>query len=246
MMEMHVLPGDSLVEIFQATKIEGEIVVCRECLVDGDVSGETLDEFWEVRAKFLSGSDTDSEKSYKFYAKPEFEKILNVPDLATVNLWFEYELFCQVNMWFCLYLLRDSKAHLFRVEPIVRSTEDLWFGFGGLDEGDLKKCFAPRKRFSREDIALGADLWLAFQNHDFARLDELSKTQSVCFPHLKEVCEAACEQQTRPKNVMQKIVSDGETDFGKAFRKFNETEGVYGFGDLQVKRIFDQCQDRLR
>jgi hypothetical protein len=139
-----------------------------------------------------------------------------------------------------LYLLRDSKAEIFRVEPIVRNAENLWNGFGGLSEVDLQRCFAERRKFSREDLELGSNLWLAYQNSDFGRLDQLSTTQSACFPNLKEVCKAASEQQTRPRNVLQKIVSDGETDFGKAFRKFNETEGVYGFGDLQVKRIFDE------
>ena len=29
------------------------------------------------------------------------------------------------------------------------------------------------------------------------------------------------------------------TDFGTVFRIFNQQESIYGFGDLQVKRIFD-------
>ena len=35
-----VLPGDSLVEGFHKTDIVGEVIVCRECLIVGDVSGD--------------------------------------------------------------------------------------------------------------------------------------------------------------------------------------------------------------
>jgi Holliday junction resolvasome RuvABC DNA-binding subunit len=29
-------------------------------------------------------------------------------------------------------------------------------------------------------------------------------------------------------------------DFGSIFRAFNERESIYGFGDLQVRRMFDK------
>ena len=49
----HVLPGDSVAGEFSKTGLEGEVIVCREALVEGDLSGETLAEFWKNRAHFL-------------------------------------------------------------------------------------------------------------------------------------------------------------------------------------------------
>ena len=37
-----------MVETFKKTNIEGEIIVCRECLIDGDLSAENLEDFWRV------------------------------------------------------------------------------------------------------------------------------------------------------------------------------------------------------
>jgi hypothetical protein len=239
-MQIHVLPGDSLVEIFKQTEIEGEIAVCRECLVDGDLLAKSLEDFWRVREHYLSSAYPEAEKSYSKSVKAEFEKLLNLEDKSEVYLWFEHELFCQANMWFCLYLLQNSEAEIYRVEPCFKNAEDVWKGFGNLETSDLPKCFAARKKFSDKDIKLGADLWKAFQNKDFGELEKLSQTNSECFPHLKEVCRAAIEQEFRPKEVIQKIIADGADDFGKVFRKFHETEGVYGFGDSQVKRIYDE------
>lgn len=239
-MKIHVLPGDSLVETFGKTDIEGEIVICRECLVDGDCLAESLDAFWRERENYLSAAYPKSDNFYRENVKTEFEKLLKVSPGDEINLWFEYELFCQTNMWFCLWLLKGKNIDIFRVAPIVRAENDLWKGFGDLSESDLEKCFGQRIEFSDEDILLGANLWEAFQNKDFRRLKQLGETKSDCFPHLKEVCQAAIQLQTRPKERLQEIVSEGEADFRKVFEKFNKTEGIYGFGDLQVKRIYDR------
>jgi len=45
----HVLNGDALLPTFIETKLGGEIIVDRECLIEGDVSGDTLFEFWLTR-----------------------------------------------------------------------------------------------------------------------------------------------------------------------------------------------------
>ena len=37
-MKLHVMPGDSLTDNFKQTGIEGEIAVCRECLIAGKTS----------------------------------------------------------------------------------------------------------------------------------------------------------------------------------------------------------------
>lgn len=239
-MKIHVLPGDSLVETFEKTDIGGEIVVCRECLIDGDCLTDSLDDFWREREIYLSAAYPKSDNFYRESVKTEFEKLLKVSPHDEINLWFEYELFCQTNMWFCLWLLKDKDVDVFRVAPAVRTESDLWKGFGSLSESDLEKCFAQRIKFSSEDITLGANLREAFQNKDFRRLSQLSETKSDCFPYLKEVCQAAIEMQTRPEERLQEIVSEGETDFGVIFQEFIKTEGVYGFGDLQVKRIYDR------
>jgi hypothetical protein len=237
-MNIHVLPGDALAGSFKESGIEGEVVVCRECLIEGDVKGENLDDFWNARANFIKSAYGEKKDSYAETVVAEFEKLTNLAPQTEVNLWFEYELFCQANMWFCLSLLaEESDANVYRVAPVVRNDEDIWKGFGNLEKEDLQKCFARRIKFSAADIALGKDLWKAYQAKDFDRLRELSETDSECFPKLKEVCEAEIEKQFRPKKTLEKIVAAGETDFGKIFELFRAEEGVYGFGDAQVKRI---------
>ncbi len=239
-MTVHVLPGDAQIEEFAKTGLKGEVVVCREALVDGDVRASDLEEFWTVREEFLSRTYPESEGDYRQRVAAEFENLIRLSSTGAVNLWFEYELFCQVNMWFCVWLLRDTKSELYRVAPIFQLKEHTWRGFGGLTADDLKECYDERLKFTEADIALGAELWTAFQNRDHARLQELSKTESACFPYLEEACQAEIEKETRPKEVLRELRRSGIDDLDQMFAAFREQAGVYGFGDTQVKKILNE------
>lgn len=239
-MKMHVLAGDSLVGTFKQTNIEGEFVVCRECLIEGELESANLSEFWKIRANFIAQNYDENEENYQRNVIDEFEKLQNLNNEDEVNLWFEYELFCQTNMWFCLYLLKQTKSKVFRVQPVVRNEKNVWKGFGDLGKEDLQKCFAARTIFSEEDLALGRNLWVAYRNKNYEELTELAQTKSNCFPKLKEVCAAEIEKQNRPNKTLREIISGGETNFSEIFKLFSEKEGVYGFGDSQVERIYKE------
>src|SRR5215218_1547267 len=101
-MKIHVLAGDALAADFKNAGFEGEIIVCRECLVEGDARAENLEDFWRVRAGFIKTTYGETEEKYFAGVVGELEKLTNLAPGAEANLWFEYELFCQANMWFCL------------------------------------------------------------------------------------------------------------------------------------------------
>ncbi len=236
----HVLPGDAQVEEFKKTNIEGEVIVCRECLIVGDVDANTLPEFWEQRGRFILSEYGEDEIEYHDRVADELARLLDLDENDEVNLWFEYELFCSVNLWFCLWLLSETGATVYRVEPIVRSEADRWLGFGNLTSDDLKTCFNARTKFSAEDVALGAALWNAYCKTDNSRLAELSTSISACFPYLKEICEAAIEKDTRPHEIIAEIQFEGKTEFEDIFPEFIRRAGEYGFGDLQVKKMLHE------
>src|SRR4030095_4378313 len=237
-MILHVLPGDATVATFNAAGIDGEVAVCREAFVEGDLSGDTLPEFWENRARHHAGEYSDEAADYHEYVVREFAKLTALQSGSEINLWFEYELFCQTNMWFWLSLLVHSTADVFRVAPVTLAEDEVWSGFGNLTPDDLKKCFSARVDFSPEDIQLGSDLWSSYRTSDRAALERLSTIESKSFPMLREVCVAAVEKDSRPKEIVEQIIRDGETAFDKIFVKFKERAGEYGYGDTQVRKIW--------
>lgn len=240
-MPVHILAGDALAADFRETKIDGEVIVCRECLIDGPVGAEPAEIFWRTRAKYLAEKYGEKENYHFENSRAEFEKIAGLSPDAEIYLWFEYELFCQVNMWFVLSLLAAKQANICRVFPSVRKENDKWKGFGSLTETELKKCFADRVKFSADDIQLGRKLWEAYRNEDLEKLKILSTARAKCFPYLKDVCEAEIERKRdqRPEKTLRKIAGRGVTDPKQVFEQFVIEEGVYGFGDLQVKAMHE-------
>jgi hypothetical protein len=236
----HVLPGDAVAEVFQKTGTGGEMIVCRESFVTGDLDGDDLAEFWETRANHIDIVYGGDPIDYKESVAQELERLLDVVVGDEVNLWFEFELFCSVNMWFCLDLLKDSEATIFRVMPVESSPDDVWAGFGNHQPDDLIKCLDSRVQFSQEDMKVGTDLWSAFRDRDMDAIRRLGDYRSPCFPFLKEVSIAAAEIESQPIEIVRELKISGFKDIEGLFPEFRKRAGVYGFGDAQVASLMDR------
>jgi hypothetical protein len=235
----HILNGDCLAETFKGAGLPGEVIICREALVEGPVNASTDERFWAARALYLSrGSDAEHE-FYVHSVKTEFDKIASIDPHDEVSLWFEHDLFCQVNYWFTIdKLVRRGCTNVYRVLPLSH-TERKWEGFGKHSAADLALCFNKRVKFSRGDFTLGANLWRAYREGDYTGLAIYSKSLSPCFPRLDDVCKAEVERKrhARPQRALQEIMSSGYTNFNDIFHQFSKREGIYGFGDAQVDHM---------
>lgn len=240
MNRLHVLPGDSLLEQFRAAGIEGGVAVFRECLVDGPLNASSLEEFFDIRSEFIASSFPEDDGDYDTKAKAEIDKIVGTPEDHEVYLWFEHELFCQVNLWFLLSMLEGRRV--FVVSPPSEPFENRFDGWARLSGEDLAARFESRALVSDDDARLGAELWRAFRDRDGDRLRELAEQPSEAFRCLPEVAEAAAAIGRRPIEALRALRSEGVSDFPEAFRAFSERERVYGFGDLQVQRIWSELE----
>ena len=238
-MNIHVLPGDSLTAEFAQTGIDGDVIVCRDTLIAGDITEENLDLFWDIRANFVMLEYGGDPIEYREGVAYELERLTDLEPETEVNLWFEYELFCQANMWFCLDLLNDHE-NIYRVAPLNASPDDVWKGFGRHDAPMLNECFQERTKFTAEDVEKGRELWDAFRKRDSERLLELGNYRSARFPFLKETSTAAAEIETRPKAILKEITATGASDIETVFPEFQKRAGVYGYGDLQVERLLEK------
>jgi hypothetical protein len=241
-MILHVLPGDAYVETFHETGLEGKLVVFREALIDGDLSGESLQEFWSTRERYLSSAYPENANSYSTDVAAEIEKLLKPGEGDEIDLWFEYELFCSVNYWFCLHLLRDSRAKIYRVAPAVRDEDTKWKGFGRLTANELLACYKERVQLSADDLARGSELWQAFKSGDTEKIRSLGEYGSPAFPYLNELTEAAASMPYGPKQILRQIFDSGESDLISIFPQFSERAGVYGLGDAQVGKFLEEMR----
>ena len=244
--QYHILNGSSLKEQFPES-LQGEIIVAKECLVDGSVDGNNLTDIFKTRAEFIS-SNYDGYKEQDYFEKtvPEFQKMQNIPDNVDINLWFEDDLFCQVNFWFVLHLLIKSQQS----NPIflIRPQSHNQYGFGGLNKSELISVYENRLELTELDKL--TSLWESYQINDTEKLLKTSKKLKNRYPFILTAVEAHIERiptngnQGRPSQSLVQIMKDFETEeFGPVFKEFCKRESIYGFGDLQVKRLLDEIKN---
>ncbi|NUY79609.1 DUF1835 domain-containing protein [Flavobacterium sp. MAH-1] len=242
----NILNGDALAYSFPDSKIEGDIIVVREALIDGDLSGNDLHAFWHSRAEYLQSTESE----YHDKVVSEFEKIRNAPEDSEFNLWFEYDLFCQVNMWFVIWVINSfsakKKVYAVYTSYLDSSSKHFWNGFGPADSDQLQVCFSDRILLNDNDLQLADDLWTAYKNGALEQLARLATHRSSAFPYLREVVEAHIGRfpkegtKARPERVLEDIIKNSSTDFHEVCKEFWRREAIYGFGDTQVKELYDK------
>lgn len=245
--QVHILNGDSLKEQFP-DEIQGELIVARECLVDGSVEGKNLDELYQTRAHFISNIYGKSAPD-DYYKKTvsEFEKIQNIPADSDINLWFEDDLFCQVNFWFVAHLLKNS-IQSGNTAFLIRPETHNQFGFAGLSQTELVSIYKHRIILSKLDKI--AALWKSYQKNDTKRLHQTAGELKKKLPFILRAVEAHIaripvnDNPGRPVLSLKEIIKELDTEeFAPVFREFCKRESIYGFGDLQVKQMMDEIKD---
>lgn len=102
MNRLHVLNGDATAYKFKASGIEEDFLVWREALSEGPVCPFQSEEaFWNLRAAFIHRSYGENRAVYEKKVISEFARLKEAARYDEITLWFEHDLFCQVNLLFC-------------------------------------------------------------------------------------------------------------------------------------------------
>lgn len=238
----HILNGDALKEQFPAA-IPGEIIIARLCLVDGPVAAATESELYKIHAAFICEVYPGfSEKECLNSIVSEMQKVEEIPGDSTVNLWFEDDLFCQVNFWFMMHLL-SQKGKKYQLN-LVRPKKGAEYSFGAMNQGELVQAIDNKIVIASDEQISLSRFWRLYQQNKLSELIRLSELLSDRYPFLLPAVRAhqdRCVQPGRPKQAIRAIMEELQTEeFGPVFRAFCQREKIYGYGDLQVKRLFDE------
>ncbi|WP_459209399.1 DUF1835 domain-containing protein [Aquimarina rhabdastrellae] len=240
--QYHILNGDALKHQFPTT-IDGTLIVARECMVDGNVSGDTSEAIFESRIAFMNANYSSTTQMYHEKVVSEFFKLKSIPVDAEINLWFEDDLFCQCNFWFVLFLIEEYQLQnqLYLIRPQVHTR----YGFAGLDQEALLGIYATRIKLPQATRL--TPFWKAYQKQDSAFLLTLAKQFYDTYPFFLPAIEAysrSLASNDSPGEPLQALITIKKelntTNFGIVFNEFSKRFPIYGFGDLQVKRLWDQ------
>jgi len=241
-MQYHILNGDALKKGFPIELIGGEVIVIREAFIEGPVSDQYGSAFWLSRKNYIEKAYGESDTTYDKNVMSELNRLQQISVSDVVYLWFEDDLFCQCNMWFVVnYILHSSHPVFYRVFP--EADDVTWMGFGRADRETLFQYYNQAIKLNQDDVSHIDKLWKALVANDRKKLEELSHVECTGIRFQEEVIHAQLDLATdgsnpgRPQHTLSKLMNDGPHSFYELYAKFIQTEGIYGFGDSQVRNM---------
>jgi hypothetical protein len=239
---IHILNGDALGDQFPKD-LPGETLVFRECLIEGPRKEVEFEAFFTSRAAYLSDTyDPTIKESYSQELSIPLMKVVTDLKPSEVVLWFEEDLFCQANFWFVCHFLLSSgyRGKVSWAKPSGTAR----YNFGLLSKESLMAVFEDRLPV---DIAKITLLWQAYSVNDSDELIRLVEGITDLSEYIipaalayRDMNTSTIEQSRPYLSLLEITKTQKTTRFGKAFMAFCKKEAVYGFGDIQVKRIFDK------
>lgn len=241
MADIHILNGDCLANQL-VNSVIGKQIVFRECLIEGPISSLSTAMFWRERSRFISNTYNVSEEEYYLRTIKEFNQIFDHVEKSKIYLWFDDDLFCQLNMWFIISQLSESKHSVFRVFPSIK-TKNQWDGFSKLNSEELMACLETAVKVSEREMKSIQALWNNLQQQKFTKIHSYQGRCSTVIRHFEAIIQAYTEQITvnRPLKTLQTILNNEKKTFQEVFTEFNKTEGIYGMGDSQVWNILQSA-----
>lgn len=244
---LQILNGDALAEALPSN-ILGRIAIVRECLIEGPIEAESIQELWIARSKYLSERYPEAgQDDYFTKVVPEFGRILTASTSTEVYCWFERDLFCQVNLWFVMSLLKNHTGDIFLVLP--NETTDLEKGFAGMNERELVRAFRNARLLKSNGRHVLSHLWTMYQDQNINEAITLATQVEPELPFLLPAVQAwkdaipHGDNLGKPKTALKSIIAELQTDdFARIYHTFHSRYPIYGFGDIQVQRMWEEIK----
>jgi len=247
---LHILNGDSTLHQFNKSGIEGDTYVWKEVLSDGPVHADFgSDLFWSHRDQFMSAEFELEEGQYQNTCITPFKTMeQSLSSYDEVVLWFEYDLFCQINMLALIHWLGKQKND--RANSLVCigkiDASDRLFGLGEIEGSQYPELFNSRLKLGSREFEFCSDVYETYcasdptdlYNYVLMSLSELPYLPDALDTHFrrfpyKETGLTEIEQQ------MIDFIGSGESDQRKLVGKMLSWQKYQGFGDLQYFNILE-------
>ncbi|MFT5890118.1 MAG: hypothetical protein ACI9Y7_000207 [Dokdonia sp.] len=249
---LHITNGDSLNDRLLDLDIKGDFAVWREMLCEGKTTYSIGDQnFIETRSSFLETDYDIKDTNYHSKFVSQLEIIRNYNDYDEIVLWFEYDLFCHINMMACISYLTQvgCKKSLFLVCSGRVSGEKDLKGLSELTDDQLQDHYQNKKTLTRNDQLLSDQIWRLYCNDDHLLLQPiLAKDSSFIYlsncisAHKKRFPEEQSGLNTLELHILKLIKKHQITSERQLCGYVLNYQGYYGYGDMQVSKMIKRLR----
>ncbi|NNC70723.1 MAG: DUF1835 domain-containing protein [Flavobacteriaceae bacterium] len=253
---VHILNGDSISFLLKESGLTGDIIVWREMLCDGPlVNNVGSDDFWIQRYKFFE-QELQIEK-LEYYEKT-IKELVAIEDLSMYNevvLWFEYDLFCQINLLaLCSYLLKHYKKDIsYYLVCVGKEKERIgWQTLGDYSPNEYLSLYENKVKISRNDLIYADQCWKLFVDANKEDLESFNFNKNRKFQYLDIAIKQYLKNRSKTNGLDQiglkiLLVIDSkkrtESDIIRELLHWQRKETVNGFGDIQYQTRLKDLND---
>ncbi|MFN0159056.1 MAG: hypothetical protein ACKVRP_13415 [Bacteroidota bacterium] len=240
---LHILNGDAAAELVRHSDVGGVVVPWRESLMTGPTpEGLPLTQWIDIRTKHLSEAYEADPDHCRYDLQRQIESLHSFIDHEEVILWFDRDLFCQVNLWYLLHWFSTRKHESVRLSIVgLEKHPDLHLqsGIGSLDSKSMRAFFDQRTPLTDAHLALGSRAWIAYCSPDPMTLERAVDFNTSALPFVKDVLLRHLERFPSTRNGLGRIenrilelLSTGCVSFNEVYEGIsnNDTDGL---GDYQ-------------
>jgi hypothetical protein len=237
---LHVANGTATTSLIEAAGIPGTRSIWADVLYEGPVPGGLSDdELRDVRARFLAAPDASTIDPMNDLRR--WRQVIE--DRASYDelvLWFEHDLFDQLNLIQILTWIRP-RVPADRVSLICIGSfpgRGRFKGLGELSPAELSSLVDARRRVSDAEYDVAARAWQAFREPTPESLDDLRRADTSALPYLAPALERFLQEYpstidglSRSERRLLQLASNGPIALMAAFPRMQDGEDAYYITD---------------
>ena len=248
---LHILNGEGTAVNFRKSGIRGDIVVWNEALVSGPIISKVGSrKFWHLRQEYFDRQLPNrlampQTLTYQQVVLSEFQKLEELHQYDQVVLWFEHDLFCQINLMALLSWMTEQPALSANIELVsiheFHAVAD-FRGMGQLAPHHFLELEAQKTTLQPPDLQFAHQAWITYAGTNPQDLATL--TAPSAFPYWEQAVlhhlsrfpstfNGLGDQQQRIVEYLEEQPMSEKS----LIRKLLLQSGWWGFGDLQFLEI---------
>jgi len=244
---LHVANGTSVTMTLEAAGVPGLMSIWADPLYDGPVPGGLSDdELREIRGGHLAA---DAPLDPIIDMRRWRQVIADHRSYDELVLWFEHDLFDQLNL---LQLLTWIHAHVPREKPVSLICigsfpgRPNFHGLGELSAVELASLLDTRRQVTDAEYLLAERAWLVFREPTPEALDDLRRADTKALPFLAVALERFLQEYpwttdglSRTERRLLRLADTGPMAMNAVFPRMGEDEKAYYVTDLSLRDLVE-------
>ncbi|MGB5226854.1 MAG: DUF1835 domain-containing protein [Eudoraea sp.] len=251
--QLHITNGDSFTQKLRTLKLKGEIITWREMLCEGKTETNVGSEsFWKTRFDFLHKNYKVSKSWFVEKTLKEYRSLCNHKQQDQIILWFEYDLFCQINMLAVLSWLKKHRryAEIYLVCSGDEDETNRLYRLNDLSDEQLLNSYENKIKLSQNDIEYADYVWQLYCSDNPIRLENLIDFDNYQFDYLSDAIKVHLRRFPTIKNglnelenrVLEFSLQQKPKSKKELLNSLIQNQGFYGFGDTQYERVISNLR----